>query len=54
VGISINSKIRIACEKTKFAMPEALIGYFVDNGMSYHFSRICDSNLGLYMGMTGS
>jgi len=34
-------------------MPEAKIGYFVDVGMSYHFSRL-KNGLGLYLGLTST
>jgi len=39
VGLSINSDIKIATEKTLFGMPEAKIGFFVDVGISHFFSR---------------
>jgi enoyl-CoA hydratase/carnithine racemase len=52
VGISIHGKVRIATEKSLFAMPEAKIGYFTDVSGGYFLSRL-RNNLGLYLGMTG-
>ena len=40
VGISIHSPIRIATEKTVFAMPEAKIGLFTAVGGGYFLSRL--------------
>ena len=52
VGISIHSPIRIATEKTVFAMPEAKIGLFTAVGGGYFLSRL-RNNIGLYLGLTG-
>lgn len=52
VGISINSKVRVATEATTFAMPEAKIGFFTDVGGSYFLSRL-RNNLGFYIALTG-
>lgn len=47
VGISVHSPIRIATEKTVFAMPETGIGFFTDVGGSYFLARLKDNaNLG--------
>jgi len=55
IGISFNSPIRIATEKTVWAMPEAAIGYFCNTGGSYFLSRLGNnSNLGMYLGLTGT
>lgn len=54
VGISVHSPIRIATEKTVFAMPETGIGFFTDVGGSYFLSRLKDNpSLGCYLGVTG-
>lgn len=53
VGISVHSPIRIATEKSVFAMPEAKIGFFTDVGGGYFLSRL-RKNIGLYLGMTGA
>jgi 3-hydroxyisobutyryl-CoA hydrolase len=54
VGISINSKFRIATEKTVFAMPEAHIGLFPDVGAAYFLPRIFNNpSVGLFVGLTG-
>ncbi len=53
-GLSIHADIRIATEKTSFAMPEVKIGYICDMG-SYYFLRHLPPHpaFGLYMIMTG-
>lgn len=40
IGITISSQIRIATEKTLFAMPECAIGLFPDVGASYFLNQI--------------
>ena len=54
VGISVHAPIRIATEKTVFAMPETGIGFFTDVGGGYFLSRV-NNNIsdGLYLGLTG-
>ncbi|CAG9313143.1 unnamed protein product [Blepharisma stoltei] len=52
-GISMHSPIRIATEKSVFAMPECGIGLYPDVGSSYFLSRLPGS-LGLYLAVTGS
>lgn len=52
VGISIHSKIRIATEKSVFAMPEAKLGFFTDVGVSAVLNKL-KNNIGLYLGLTG-
>ena len=53
VGLSVNAPIRIATEKTRFAMPETGIGYFPDVGVTRFLSRM-DGKIGQYLGLTGS
>jgi enoyl-CoA hydratase/carnithine racemase len=54
VGLSIHSPIKIATEKTLFAMPETGIGLFPDVGMTWLLSRLASGKaLGLYLGLTG-
>lgn len=52
-GISIHSPIRIATERSLFAMPECGIGLFPDVSSSYFLSRLHGS-LGLYLAVTGA
>merc|ERR1719162_204317 len=54
VGLSVHSPIRIATEKTMFAMPETLIGLFPDVGMTWRLSRLsAGSHVGVFVGLTG-
>ena len=54
VGVSCQAPIRVATEKTLFAMPETGIGFFADLGGSYFLSRLNNNvSLGLYLGLTG-
>ena len=54
LGLSINAPIRIATEKSMFAMPETAIGFFTDVGSSYFLTRLKDNvSYGLYLGVTG-
>jgi len=54
VGLSAHSPIRIATEKTMFAMPETLIGLFPDVGMTWALSRLpAGAHVGLFLGLTG-
>jgi enoyl-CoA hydratase/carnithine racemase len=53
VGISIFGKVRLATEKSLFAMPEAKIGFFTDVAGGYFLSRL-KNNIGLYLGLCGS
>lgn len=55
VGLTWHSPIRIATEKSMYAMPETAIGFFTDVGGSYFLPRIKggDLSLGLYLGLTG-
>ena len=53
VGLSVNSKFRIATEKTRFAMPETAIGLFPDVGGSYFLPRL-QGELGMFLALTGT
>jgi enoyl-CoA hydratase len=52
VGVSAPARLRIATEKTLYAMPETAIGLFPDVGGSYHLSHLPDE-IGTYLGLTG-
>jgi enoyl-CoA hydratase/carnithine racemase len=52
VGISVHAPIRIATERTLFAMPETAIGFFPDVGGSFFLPRL-DGEIGAYLGLTG-
>lgn len=55
VGLTWHSPIRIATDKSMYAMPETAIGFFTDVGGSYFLPRIKNNDiaLGLYLGLTG-
>ena len=55
VGQSIHSKIRIATEKTVWAMPEAGLGLFTDVGAGWFLPKLVDGQIcfGLYLAFTG-
>ena len=48
---SIAGKYKIATERTVYAMPETVIGFFNDAGASYFLSRL-RYDIGIYIGMT--
>lgn len=52
VGLSVHAPFRIATERTMFAMPETLIGFFPDVGGSFFLPRL-DGQIGTYLGLTG-
>ncbi|CAD8188855.1 unnamed protein product [Paramecium pentaurelia] len=52
VGMSIHAPVRIATEKSVFAMPEAKLGLFTDVGGGYFLSRL-PHRLGYYLGLSG-
>ena len=52
VGLSIYGDHRLVTDNSKFAMPEASIGFFPDVGGSYFLSNLPD-NIGKYVGLTG-
>lgn len=51
-GIAGHCSIRVATDKTVFAMPEAGIGFFPDVGSLYHLHK-CPRNYGRYLALTG-
>lgn len=53
VGVSVHGRVRIATERTLFAMPETGIGMFPDVGGTYFLPRLPGA-LGLYLGLTGA
>lgn len=53
VGLSIHAPIRIATERTIFAMPETSIGFFPDVGASFFLPRLCGA-VGIYLALTSS
>ena len=54
VGLSIHSPIRIATERTMFAMPETGIGLFPDVGATWALTRLkAGAHVGLLLGLSG-
>ncbi|MEM9141278.1 MAG: enoyl-CoA hydratase/isomerase family protein, partial [Pseudomonadota bacterium] len=53
VGVSIHGSIRIATERTVFAMPETGIGLFPDVGATWFLPRL-PGQTGLWLGLTGA
>jgi len=51
VGLSVHAPIRIATEKTVFAMPETTIGFFPDVGASFFLPKM-DGQVGTYLALT--
>lgn len=51
VGLSVHAPIRIATERTLFAMPETTIGFFPDVGGSFFLPRL-EGRLGTYLALT--
>lgn len=64
IGVSVNASVRVATEKTLFAMPETAIGFFPDVGGSYFLPRLrargaaatsaSPSPFGVYLALTGA
>jgi enoyl-CoA hydratase len=53
VGISQPARLRIATERTIFAMPETTIGLFPDVGGGWYLSRL-PGRIGQYLALTGA
>ncbi|MEM9144668.1 MAG: enoyl-CoA hydratase/isomerase family protein [Pseudomonadota bacterium] len=53
VGVAIHGSLRIATERTLFAMPETGIGLFPDVGGTWFLPRL-PGKLGLWLGLTGA
>ena len=54
VGLSVHAPLRVATERSLYAMPETAIGFFCDVGGSYFLSRVHgNSAYGLFLGITG-
>jgi enoyl-CoA hydratase len=54
VGISMPADVRIATERTTFAMPETGIGLFPDVGGGWFLPRLPEPELGTWLAMTGA
>ncbi len=53
VGVSIHGSLRIATERTVFAMPETGIGLFPDVGGTFFLPRLA-GECGMWLGLTGT
>ncbi len=53
VGVSVHGRLRIATERTVFAMPETGIGLFPDVGGTWFLPRL-PGRIGMWLGLTGS
>ena len=53
VGVSIHGAVRVATERTIFAMPETGIGLFPDVGGTWFLPRL-PGRIGMWLGLTGS
>lgn len=54
VGLSVHGSIRIATERTVFAMPETGIGLFPDVGGGWFLPRLPEPELGTWLALTGA
>lgn len=52
-GVSGHGSHLVACEATRFAMPEVKIGFFPDVGAVFNLARV-PGELGTYMALTGN
>lgn len=50
-GLAVHAPIRVATERTMFAMPETSIGFFPDVGASFFLSRL-EGHVGTYLALT--
>ncbi len=53
-GVAGNCSVRIATDKTLFAMPETRLGFCPDVGSMYHLTRCAPPALGCYLALTGA
>ncbi|RNG20096.1 enoyl-CoA hydratase/isomerase family protein [Streptomyces botrytidirepellens] len=53
LGISVHGAVRVATERSVFAMPETLIGFYPDVGACFFLPRLGGA-LGRYLGLTGA
>lgn len=53
VGVSVHGSLRVATERTMFAMPETGIGLFPDVGGTWFLPRL-PGQVGMWLGLTGS
>lgn len=54
VGVSLHGRYRVACETTRFAMPETQIGAANDVATSWVFASLPVPGLGAYLAITGN
>lgn len=54
VGISVHGDVRIATERTSFAMPETGIGLFPDVGGGWFLPRLPEPEFGVWLALTGA
>jgi len=54
VGISMPADVRLATERTTFAMPETGIGLFPDVGGGWFLPRLSEPELGTWLALTGA
>lgn len=53
MGVAQGSKLKVAGDRTRMAMPECAIGFFPDVGASYFLSRL-PGELGRYLALSGA
>jgi len=53
-GLSCYSPVRVATEKTTFAMPECAIGLYPDVGASWFLHELCGHATAVYLSLTGA
>ncbi len=53
LGISAHGSLRLATPRAKMAMPETIIGFFPDVGVTYHLGR-APGELGTHLALTGA
>ncbi|HUF57040.1 MAG TPA: enoyl-CoA hydratase/isomerase family protein [Thermohalobaculum sp.] len=53
VGVSVHGRLRVATERTVFAMPETGIGFFPDVGGTWFLPRL-PGRVGVWLGLTGA